>query len=1054
MKTSLLSLLFFASGLCFGGNTISFNVCNASEGIEFKQTFEFPDHLNSLFSDNCGTPTVLTSGVALTGETNVGIAPSGGAFTAFTGIGSPNVQYYSITVPSGHDRITVDIVPTSGGPYQTWIMSNCDGVSGSQPATDITNACFPITQGTYIIVVVSEAADAGVFEITATSFTNTIPATISATELSGNTGDDGLVCEGDAFTVEVTDDATYTYEWSLNAVTLAGETDYFVNIPIASTSDAGTYSVTITDDDACSIVLTQLVTIFTLPTVNITVAETSGIADNDGNICEEDDFTLNATAGAVAYIWHFNGSPIPGETNSSLIINNATTADDGNYEVFFEDANGCVNSDDIDINIFTLPVANDTELEVCANAGGTGDFTLDDAELAPGFPNTNSNSGDDVDDGVGGVTVTYHSTLANAEAGTSPLPNSFTAADGTIIFARVENNATGCYETAEVTLTVNLNPTGVEIQNSDNGNSPSDFTICEQDEINLGVDEGTGGTAPYTYDWQAPSGSTFTSSTIAIASATVAAHNGTWNVTVTDANGCTGTDQINITITPNPVNDECNNAIAVATGVNGGLNNLCATEDLSACSGANNEASVWYSYDVPVGVKTLSISVSSANHSLAIFEDDCNTIISAECDQSIDLECLEAQTINIFVSSAAINAGTFSLTINETPVTAANDLCSNAEVIPATPLCEFFPVSGTTTVGACSENFTVAGCALDYSGNEIVWYEFTTPTGTASIEFDNITANAFLTVFEDCPASSILAGANCIANNTSAPIDVTDNTTYYIAIGLNGAPGSVGFEIKYNLDVPNDECADAIDISGSTSNLTNVCATENETPCGSAQDEASVWYNYVVPAGIKTLTISTSLSGGVVQAYEGCGGPVVVDADGNDCDGSVEIDCPTAGDALKIFVSSSALNSAIFDLTVTTVNTTAGNDLCSNSIAIPDNPECEFFPVAGSTSLGACPEGFNVAGCGLDYTADAIVWYTFTPPAGTTSVNFQNITGTLTVFEDCPATTIAAGGSCLTGANPPSVNATGGNTYWVGIGIPGGEGDVGFEIKYNPNTWA
>ena len=64
---------------------------------------------------------------------------------------------------------------------------------------------------------------------------------------------------------------------------------------------------------------------------------------------------------------------------------------DGLYEVFYEDANGCINSDVITITARPNPVTNDTELKECAKWEPPLPLLhFTDAELAPGFPATNS----------------------------------------------------------------------------------------------------------------------------------------------------------------------------------------------------------------------------------------------------------------------------------------------------------------------------------------------------------------------------------------------------------------------------------------------------------------------------------------------------------------------------------------------------------------------------------------------------------------------------------------------------------------------------------------
>ena len=205
------------------------------------------------------------------------------------------------------------------------------------------------------------------------------------------------------------------------------------------------------------------------------------------------------------------------------------------------------------------------------------------------------------------------------------------------------------------------------------------------------------------------------------------------------------------------------------------------------------------------------------------------------CDDEVILDCPAMQNILIMVSSSDANAGVFSLNITRVDVTATNDLCTTSQVIASSPNCAFFTVPTTTTVGACPESFTVAACALNYSTNPIVWYSFTPPAGTATLEIENITANAFLSIFNSCPAGpATIPGGGCLSGTgtNGTPIAITAGTTYYVAIGINGAPGNVNFEIKYNVPPANDVCTAPVPVNdGNNPGLTNVCATLDQTPC-------------------------------------------------------------------------------------------------------------------------------------------------------------------------------------------------------------------------------
>jgi len=378
----------------------------------------------------------------------------------------------------------------------------------------------------------------------------------------------------------------------------------------------------------------------------------------------------NGVGGVTA---SFHATLLDAQTNT-----NSTIADQGSYSasiVFARIENNvteCFAVAQVTLQIDPLPAAFDTELRECEDPVGSNSamFMLDDANMTPGFnsvPKTNSNVIADVDGGIANLTVTYHLSEVDAENETGIAGNG-SYSNGTILWARVENNVTLCARVSMVTLTVTPAPDGVGIQNTDNGNSPNNFEICAGDDINLLVDVPTG-LPPYTYSWTLPSG-TATGSPLAISPAVVATHNGTWVVTVTDVNGCTATDNIVITVIPNPATDQCANASNGGTGtapISVPGNNICATQDETAGCGDADEASVWITYTVPPeGLKSLQLTLAGLTGGVVRAYDGCGGSLAGDsgCGSAVQIDCPPPGTVyRILVSSSRANQGNFTLNI-------------------------------------------------------------------------------------------------------------------------------------------------------------------------------------------------------------------------------------------------------------------------------------------------------------------------------------------------------------------------------------------------------
>jgi gliding motility-associated-like protein len=158
---------------------------------------------------------------------------------------------------------------------------------------------------------------------------------------------------------------------------------------------------------------------------------------------------VDAEAGTIPTL----PSPYTNTTNSELIW--VRTEDD---------ITGCFGTFAMELNVISPIAGTPTALSECDQTpyDGIVDFNLNEADM-------------DIINGQTNNFVTYHETLAQAEAGTNPLvsPYSNTVANIQTIFARLEDVVLGCYDVTQLLLQVNPAPSIT---------SPiSDYQLCDND---------------------------------------------------------------------------------------------------------------------------------------------------------------------------------------------------------------------------------------------------------------------------------------------------------------------------------------------------------------------------------------------------------------------------------------------------------------------------------------------------------------------------------------------------------------------------------------------
>ncbi|NNM15625.1 MAG: T9SS type B sorting domain-containing protein, partial [Bacteroidia bacterium] len=303
------------------------------------------------------------------------------------------------------------------------------------------------------------------------------------------------VCVFDSASFDIINSAGSSYNWIVNGGTqLTGDT---TNAITANWSTDGTYDVQVieTNKFGCiSDTMTTSIVVNPLPTAS---------AGADRAFCTGDSVNLLATGGQT-YVW----SPIAGLNDPNISNPVATPLATTTYMVLVTDSNMCINADSVVVSVNALPIVSaGPDVGVCLNSSTTLNATggaIYSWSPPLGLDNIN---------------------IANPNA--NPI--------NTTTYIVVVTDTNNCVAIDSVIVSVLPLPTA---------DAGADMAICSGVTVTLTA---TGGT---NYSWNPTTALTLPNS--AVTGATPMATTN-YTVTVSDANGCTDTDDVLIDVTPSPV---------------------------------------------------------------------------------------------------------------------------------------------------------------------------------------------------------------------------------------------------------------------------------------------------------------------------------------------------------------------------------------------------------------------------------------------------------------------------------------------------------------------
>lgn len=757
------------------------------------------------------------------------------------------VSASSTNASCGGTNGSATAVPSGGNSPYNFLWNN-----GQTTAT-----ASGLSAGTYTVTVTDNSGCTQTATATVSSSGGGLNATTSANNVTCNGGNDGT-----ATATPGGGTSPYNYNWN-STPSQSAQT--------ATGLSPGTYSVTITDANTCSVV--QSVTISQPSALSLSASQNEGTCGNANGSA-----TVNASGGIspYAYLWS------NGQTNST-----ATGLAAGNYTVTVTDANNCTVTENFTLVNADSPSLSMSSANVLCNGNNNGSATVTPTGGTNPITYNWSNGGttstiNNLSPGTYSVTVTDANNCTSTSSATITQPgvlNSSAAStntscngacDGAV--SALASSGTSPYNyTWSGTLGTGSGKTNVcagtytvTVTDANNCSSTASATVNQPAAIILtssstqatcgslngsATINASGGAGGFSYLWN--NGQTGSTATGLIA--------GTYTVTITDASGCSNSTNVSVsndiptTLSISSENVSCyggNNGSATAVPGGGTLPYSYTWSNGSNGSGINSLAAGTY-----------TVTVSDANNCTAI-----QSVVISEPDSialnpaSTNISCTGADngSVSVNVSGGTspyiyswsngstqpiinnLTAGTYSVTVTDT------NNCSNTASIPIT---EPSALSSAATATAASCNGVCNGTlsASSSGGTSPYMYNWSGGLGSGADQ-SGVCAGSYTITITDANNCTTVSSAT-VAQPSNINLSMSSsNATCGVSNGsasVSAAGGSGGFTYSWNTGSTNPA------ITGLSAGTYTVTVTD----AGNCSNTASIT---VSNPGAPALTVSST----------------------------------------------------------------------------------------------------------------------------------------------------------------------------------------------------
>lgn len=552
-------------------------------------------------------------------------------------------QTVVITQPN---NLSVSVVSTTLDCF-----NDCDAVAtatitgGTSPFTIDWTPGSPIGEGTTVI----SSLCAGVYTINVVDF-NGCPATgsttiLQPTALSLVTAVTNVTCfgacNGTAAAIAGGGTPGYSYLWSNGATTSS-----------ISPVCAGSYTVTVTDANGCTlsstVTITQPAQLFSNPFVvsNISCA---GVVPCDGSASSA------PTGGTLPYSYNWTPGAPAGDGTPTI-----TGLCAGTYNLIVTDSNNCTSTMPVTITqplVLSAPITASTSS--CNICNGT-------ATVTPAG-------------GTAGYTYLWMPTGQITQTATGLCPN--------VTYTVTVTDANGCTATSSVLImqtiiiSITTSPTTLSCAGACDG---------------IVTANAAGGTVPYSFIWTGPSPST---AIVSLGNSAIGLCAGTYVVNVSDAAGCFNSDSVTFTDPP------------VLTLSTSSTNETCngSCDGTATATGGGGTGAIGYSWNtVPVQNTATATGLCSGTYTVTITDANGCTMTA-----TVTITSPPAVVDNVVITDANCTFADGQITVAPTGGAGAGTYTYNWG--PGAPTGDGTPTITGLLPGVYTLDITSGGCTYSFS---------------------------------------------------------------------------------------------------------------------------------------------------------------------------------------------------------------------------------------------------------------------------------------------------------------------------------------------------